>query len=455
MDIMTEKKSIISRIKMIFVMLIVFFIRLGLYVQYILGVITDDSVTYIDYDIHSGVRTPGYPLIVDLFQWIMPRYFKEGVAVFQMLVSYFAVFVMYKAIIKAMQHMGAVHENLALFATLLFGCFPAVFMYDFWIQTESLAMSFTVFFIYFAVGFIADRKVSQGVMMVVISFFGMLIKTGLFVYTGDAIILLILVFIFDKESRKIVLKTGIAVAIVLLLYGIWIGQVYRDTGVRSLSSLPPIHDLGKCLRSGAYQFYPDEELVNRIDSVLEETEGDVRSLAVTSSVMNVIAEGEKDTREINKKVTAFNSICKKANNYYFYKWDITNVFLREELMADLREIIIDGTYIQRDGMIINLINVCMLDNDVQVSVIYFVAFAVLLGGIVCGVRKKIVPFLHIGIWGGILSVLISVPIGTFGDWSRTLSYVLPFFFAGISIILYDLCEGDVAADHNNAGSVSG
>ncbi len=63
------------------VMIVALIVRIMVFCNNIvIGMSTDDTPQYVNYFWKQGLRTPGYPLIIDVFQLLVPSHFKGAVS---------------------------------------------------------------------------------------------------------------------------------------------------------------------------------------------------------------------------------------------------------------------------------------------------------------------------------------------------------------------------------------
>ena len=52
-----------------------------------------------------------------------------------------------------------------------------------------------------------------------------------------------------------------------------------------------------------------------------------------------------------------------------------------------------------------------------------------------GFRKKKIEWLHLGIFGAIVSMLLCGIMGTYAEWGRTVITILPFYALGAAMLV--------------------
>ncbi len=362
-----------------------------------------------------------------------------------MAVSWLSLIVLYRLFCLILEAVRFPNRNLACLFVLFYGCLSASFVFDTYVMTESFSITITIFFLYFAVCFVRFKKWKDGVLMVLMSFAGFLIKTSIFVYTFDAAILLVLMLVLEKEKRKDLMKVGFSILAVILFYGLWVLGVRQNTGVWSFSMLPPRHNLAKIIQSGAYQNWPDKELVDQLTDIWTSNGGPFPDYDTTTPAMLLISgESEwRNIRDINIAVTAFNRYCIGADKMNYYSWLIREIILIETPRAYLGERYVEYYAYNpsdRQDDLPRIVRAFLFGDWIRLSRCFFAAFFVLFLGALDGIRRRRFPYLHLGIFGGIMTILVSVPWGSYEISTRTVSYLLPFYFSAIVLIMGTVCS---------------
>lgn len=416
--------------------LVIGLIRLIYYINSPIGIPYPDTGSYVNWDFKVGARTPGYPFIIDIFQFLFGERFALGLIPFQVIVSFLSVICFYHIMQMVFKIPNVFNDGdirsircrrLAGLVTVLFGCNPGTFLWDMDILSESLAMSASIFFIYITVKWLRSKKVSDGIGMCIAAFGCTMVKASLLVYSIDVLILIILVFALCKEYRGQVLKVGCFFCIPLFFYVCYMAGIYHYTGVFQITEQKPRHDLAKVLESGLYKNYPDKQLVSEIEEIFE---GNGWSIAydTTTPVMELFGDSRKEHRQ---GVKAFNKYCIKSNPVGFAKYMFT--------------VVVSSLWTPFDGyrqLEIRLPDVYYLE-----QILYAIFKIMTIGHVflICGmlwietirtwVASRECPFILAGFAGGILSILALVYLGTYAEFARSLSYVLPFAHAGAAILL--------------------
>ena len=249
-------------------------------------------------------------------------------------------------------------------------------------------------------------------------------------------------------------------------------KVYQISGVFSMSSLGPRHDLVKIVDSGLYKNYHDENIIFEIDKIWEETKHS-KSYAMSTPVMKIIANSD-DFRTQNQKVTEFNSYCRRTDPIEYFKylisvcrdtmnipfyntivnvvnfctWSLKQCSVLRGLRSSNANFIVVYYNIEvyrgviiRNGLIYHYIEpvITPIFSVLNVAQVYTIGLISLCIGLIQLMKNK--GYLLLCLGGGIFSVLLSVTLGTYAEWSRSMVYVLPFVYVSIAALLIDPKSG--------------
>ncbi len=382
-----------------------------------------DSSSYINFN-WFGARTPVYPLFLSISHFIGGKESQLIVGVlFQMAISLAAVFFLYKAIKTATDNRWIS----CVIVTLWGGC-AGVMCWDVLILTESLAISISIFFLYFAVLYLKFGRIKYGICLIGTAFLATWVKPGLVIYTAAVLFLLLLRFFLLKsdrnETEKLLGITGICIGIYLLYaYG-----VYLTAGVFNLSDQGPRHMLVSCLVTDLYKNYPDKQLVEMIEQIYIDHNYSI-GYETTTPIMQLFGNSWRD---INMRVNEFNSYCLKTDvsAYVSYLWKTAIGNLPVSYGGSY------GTTVYENEVYHILMNLqTSVFPEIKIGQAYIIDIVSIFFLIKKWIKNKTCPWYYLGVAGLISSIYISVYIGTYNEWSRTTSYVLPFVYFGIALFL--------------------
>ena len=386
--------------------IILVLVRVLYYCNLQIGIIAVDTPSYADYDISLGARTPGYPLIIDLCQMVLGEKYNYGVFLIQCIVSFISLIYLYRCIImilyskdwKDIEEDGP-RKDLARVLCLLYGVNPVLVRWDVYILTESLAVSFTIFFIYQCLKIVLAGGVKWGILAAITVVVCPSIKTALFIYAFDLFVLLLLMTVFEKERRKELCICLGACAGSFVFLAIWIFIIHYYTGLWSFATYIVKHQLVKALQTGLYKNYPDKGIVEAINLIISETDLPVYDWKILTPVYDLIGGGYPEKLR-------FANDCLNTDRKGFF------LFQLRTILEAATTSYVGGTYI--------------------------VAILSLACLIYKWIREKKCPYILLGISGGMISIYVSVFWGSYGPWGRLLIYIVPFVFCGIAAIIAEL-----------------
>ena len=423
MDSSNSKKQ---HLMMILVFFAVTIIQVIYYLNCRIGQLHSDSNSYMYYSAETGARTPGYPFVIDVSRIVFRSNPESGVAIIQIIVSLISVVFFYLALKSITGRNG-----LSLFGTLIYGCSSAVFCWNTMVITDSLGISLTVFFIYFAVRWLKTYSFIDGAFLALVCLICPFIKTALFVYAFAVVLLLIPLLIFEKSHRK---EIAVELILFLMIMFIFLMYCYRNlylVGVFNFSALGPRHQLVKCLQTGIYKYYPDQELVQKITEIYTRRNFDIE-YETTSEIMKLFG----DTYRLQMMNTGkFCKYCNQVGRKELLQWNLGLVakIISWTFTNKNTEVIFRNSFFQSVLTVTNTVF-----NWMKVGYVYILCAASWLITIIKSLFQKKMDWIWLGIAGGMLTILLSVFVGTYGEWLRTLSYILPFAYISFMMLINEI-----------------
>lgn len=404
------------------------------------GARTGDSNSYLHADLHLsalGRRVPIYPLFLKVCRkmTVWDEYQAGSVAAAIQCVLSAVILYFFFQIIK----MITKNELISWLATIFYGCNVAVLIWDCAVMTESISQDFVILFFYMILKYLDTKKTRYGALTVMMTVLAAMTKPTCAVLVGVCIVLLVLQYIYIKDMRKTVLKVSAVLAAAILFLLLYCANTYRNYGVFNLTNLGPRHNLVAVLDTGIYRNYPDKELVAQIDEVLDNARAEgknIRLYPTTNAVMSLFGE---EGRQRNIDIQAFNKYCKKTDRKAVLKFKYENVKKYwdrafEQTDWKLRDDVIEYSRIE---YIIYYIQKYVF-SSVHVRFGYIMMFVMLIIAIVKIVRKKEVAWYELGIAGSMLILIYAVVNNAYASFYRHMYFLLPFGYAGVSLILNDI-----------------
>lgn len=136
-----------------------------------------DTVTYLNYSgnivigLPDPVRTPVYPYFIKLIHLLMPLNLDTGIFVAQGALSWLSVFFFYRTASILFKS-----RKVAVAAALVYAVLPSLINFNKCILTESLSISFLVFFLYLFVGYLKKPTMAKAVVTTLFVFFLVMLR---------------------------------------------------------------------------------------------------------------------------------------------------------------------------------------------------------------------------------------------------------------------------------------
>ncbi len=386
---------------------------------------TPDSWSYTSYDYRLCLRPPGYPALLDLFDSL---YSVNGLVHSmncQIVLSFLSVFFVFLTLYQITKR-----YYLSLILTVFYGLLPSVICWDTFLLTESMTLTLTVLFICTAVRWLTSFSFIDGILFASACLLAPIYKTSLFVYPIAALLVSILVLIFDKRGRI----TAVIVMICLIPSFLFIRDTCRMTkeytGVYAVSSLEPRHKLALLLRSNLYKNHPDKELVEKIETIYEGNNYSV-NYDTTDPVMELFAKNLKDQ---NTKLSAFNEACLQGHAKEYIE-DILDT------MRKTMKITFDDSYmtpVEDDPSATVVQKMLSHLNILKIGYAYLLTMGCLMYFLFSLINKDGKHWIWLGLGGGMITILVSVYAGTYMEWIRVLVYLIPFMVISLGAILSEI-----------------
>lgn len=225
------------------VMILIVIFRLWYSAHYAYYTIYYDTGTYTEYPYNILLgqtdifRTPGYPYFLKLVHFLTNNYennleFHLSVSLFQSLLSFFSVIILYCAARKLFSN-----KYILSLAALLYGIAPCVFNWDFCTLTESLSLFCTVVLIYIVFSYLKAPKLYKAIILGLYSFIMIMVRPT-FVYLLAVLgVFFIARFIFCAKERKKAVAGILSVAMSGVLLLGYCGLNYKNYKYFSISSV--------------------------------------------------------------------------------------------------------------------------------------------------------------------------------------------------------------------------
>lgn len=231
----------------------------------------------------------------------------------------------------------------------------------------------------------------------------------------------------NRENRKRIFILILVTLLTFLIYGIYSYIFSRFHGTFGLTSQGPRHLLAACLKNGIFRNYSDPVLVNNIQSIFAEN-GYGIAYKTTTPVMQLFGT---DMIAINKNVQEFCNSCIRSNPgaYVRYLYNLVCENIRVPYIEPYNQYRVEASSYQ---LWLDLQSV--LFTGVKIGHVYVIGVLEMLYVILHIKKKKLVPWVDLGIASCILVIFTSVYLGTYAEFMRSTIYVLPFTYVGIGLL---------------------
>ena len=265
----------------------------------------NDSSGYMDHSLKEVLtniwpRTPVYPLLNALGNFILGEYGSYFVVGIQISLSMIAVVFFYKLLCIL-----DISTILVYIGTFLYGISSAVAGYDQCILTESLSISCMTIFLFYIIQYIRTTALRSGIIATALVFIMTFLRPASLVYMFLTIIFFILHFLLTKtHNGSILLVLNLCAACCILLY---CARFETKYGLFSISDPMPRNLLFLSMEQGFYVNSDNEEFIRRCEKSLQENNG------MTWKTMTDVRD-QYQPKELQK--LAANSIINSLPNLY-------------------------------------------------------------------------------------------------------------------------------------------
>lgn len=407
----------------------VLFFRFVYYKNAVIAELADDSASYINLNwegFQRGERMPLYPLLIRFHRLLWKNHYLEGVVCCQILVSLIAVVFLYKAVKLAVRNL-----LIACIAAVFWGCYPGVMGYDTVILSESLALSLSVFLLYFTVRYIRHSTGKNGGRMLFAAFLAVCQKSALFIYVPATFVLLAMQFFLQKEKRKTVCRlAGINLLIAALLF-LHACQVNAHASTFGIDKRGPRHMLAACLESGLYKNYPDQKLVREIETIYTENDQKI-NWTVFEPIMQMFGGNSK---EYNPGLRKFCLSCIRSDPGGYLRYLFSRFTDNIRVTFEIKHAKSDRGN-AAEQFVLQMQNQIFF--PVSIGQVYLIYFALLFLLIKKWLKSGQCPWYYLGAVGILSAIIISVFVGTYNVYERCMIYILPFTCFGMALLFRDL-----------------
>ncbi len=402
--------------------------------------LTADSYEYINYSwsalfefkIDVSGRNPVYPAFIDIIEAITAIFgvdYLIFIPIAQHIISLISIFYLYEMLVILTKN-----KKVACFISLIFGMDSQIITWHNSILTESLSISLTVILLYLLAKYLQTPNLKTANQTIFLALIMTFLKSTFVVFSLGIPCFFIIRMFTNKEETAILKKVFISCGLSFLAIGVYLLLFNNTFGYYSLSNAMPRQNVVISIENEYYKNSSDEEFIKIIDENLEEG-------------LDVWA----NTAEILQTYGLFesNRLAKETFNY-----DLTG-FIKDRLnllfgQADAIFSLSYFWYNTQDEIALNYdINTYNAYNYLYkfMSMLlspFTAVYALILSiyefiySIYILIKKKDIPWIHLGLFIALVFIPVSTYFVTCSDYGRTMSYVLPFIYLSIGLIIGNL-----------------
>lgn len=391
------------------------------------------------------MRVPLYPLIIEVCQALFgDTKGLSAVCAIQFIVSYISVIFFYRSLCL----IGS-HTNVNLLFTIIYACSAAVIGWDKTILTESLALSFSVFLIYFLIRYCYSETHSAhdnllGFCIAIITFLGTFLRPTFSSFMIIAFGFFIIRAIVCKNERLRALKYAMFMLLPIFAVLSYAFLFYTSYDSFTLSDTWCTQQLYISIENGWYQNATDDEIVDFIDEQLA---------YYGYPEVALVSIGTSEYGEPNAVRTPVSIVTLSAYKK-FEKMRISEL-IKETVFKDLKDYIVHITKTFLTHYNDEFIAIMTVDTSSFSSLLSFAIANLFLpsfsfgNGLVMAflmcsiwlaelIKRKEFDWICFGCFGFILSQYVLSLFGTFAEFSRTAIAVVPFVILSFFILVNKL-----------------
>lgn len=266
------KKTNMKRLPCILAIAVIFVFRIVNYSALELPAMYSDSGAYVSFDweffaehfvVKTG-RAPLYPVLISACRVFGDHYLDVLIGI-QMLLSATALFALYE-ILK----MLGVNYYLRLVLVVFYGASPAVCGWDGCVLTESLSLTFMVWFFFFVVRYIKVGNGKNAAAAAIISFMMSFLRPQFLYVFAALFVFFVLKSLFEETQRKTNRKMLVMMVVQTGLILIYCWNFKAVFGVFSLTDALPRQEIKICVDRGYYKELENQDITKTIEQCLQD-----------------------------------------------------------------------------------------------------------------------------------------------------------------------------------------
>lgn len=206
-------------------------------------------------------RTPLYPIVIGLFRFLDPVDPFPNIILLQHFCSWLSIVPFY---LLCKHWFGNV--SISFLASLTYACLPGLLEYNYSYYPESLQLSFISVAAFLFCRYLTKPSFCNVILFNACIFLLVMLKPGCLFFYGVAAVILILRFIYEKNSAILKIELpGFLISVALLMCYCLINKKQND--FFGISNVTHDNNFANVVLSGAYKNFPDNRLIHIIDTM--------------------------------------------------------------------------------------------------------------------------------------------------------------------------------------------
>lgn len=413
----------------IFIILMVSGIVRIFYYSNFIDTVGPDSPSYLNYTDTKNLlngqvnawRTPVYPIFLKLIRYLVtPGSFIHLVVIVQSIISFSTIIVFYRVVKSVFRK-----RNIIVITTLIFALSPSIINYDKCILTESLSISFMVFYMGLIINYLRKPTIFKATSYTLITFFAIMLRPSFLFMIPSMAFFWVLRFFSKKIERKMCLAGIAATIICVILISEYSNLNYLQNGCNSISAVKNLNQMDIIITNDMYKRGNDFEITETIINNCD-TPGQIYHWKTNSILF---------TKYSHSRISNFINNC-IINQPKIY---LQKVILRIYELGGER---IATRYAERKNGFISLFNFILKLNFITFYAIYFIIIIDLFYILIYFFKTKKILWVKYFLWSFISTHFAVIILGSPTDYQRLFVIVLPcviiLFFSYIDILSYSI-----------------
>lgn len=262
-------------------------------------------------------RTPVYPLFLHTVELLDKKNLTEIVMAVQIIVFYLSIFFFFKTLEQFTSN-----SVMKCVGTILYGCMSSVIAFNFYVLTESFAISGTTLFCYLIVRFAKEHKPAFLAWCIALTLFLTMLRPSmvfLFVVDGVAVLPLIARMIRKKKAGTCLVPVITLVLSVAALFG-YMAKNKMDNNYFGISYVSDMNRFYDVVQADIWRDNSNTLIVSDLYNRIEEGNTEALTAAIDSEIYN------RDMANDPYRIADFNKEAISKHKVEYLKFLIKKIF---------------------------------------------------------------------------------------------------------------------------------